>query len=106
MSDRDAVDAHPEAAHIGESPTDDTGMSVEDAATSAFDDWDRDENGFAEGERIPVGRWMKSHADEAGVTVHEGLESLVETAAALRTGDQEGKRETIGNLIDNYALRR
>ena len=100
----DAVDAHPEAGNIqgGEAASDASGMSVEDAATSAFDDWDRGQNGIAEGERENVGQYLKYHADSAGTTVIGGLNAIIEPAVALRHGDLTTKREVIGSLIDEY----
>ena len=103
----DTADAHPEAGSIqgGERPSDESGMSVDDAATSAYDDADRAQNGIAEGEREGMGQWLKSHADHAGTTVHEGLQSLVQTAAVIRNGDQATKREMLGFLVDQYGVR-
>ena len=107
MTDDAAADAHPEGGAIqgGEAPSDQSGMTTDDAAESAFDDWDRSEHGIAEGERQGMGGWLKSHADYAGTTVREGLESLVTTAAVLRNGDQGAKREMLGFLVDNYDVR-
>ena len=96
------TDAFPGPA---EDVTTDLGMSVEDAATSAFDDADRRENGIAEGERESLGQHLKFHADSAGTTVIGGLNALIEPAVALRHGDLTTKREVIGNLIDQYDVR-
>ena len=85
-----------------EAPPDESGMSAEDAATSAYDDWDRGQNGIAEGEREPMGKWLKDHADAAGTDVQTGLGALVETAAVLRNGDPESKRSMLGLLADTY----
>ena len=103
----DVADAHPEAGAIqgGEGPSDATGMTAEDAVSSAYDDWDRSQHGIAEGERQGVGGWLKNHADHAGTTVRAGLENLVQTAAVLRNGDQATKREMLGFLVDNYDVR-
>ena len=87
-----------------EAPPDESGMSAEDAATSAYDDWDRGQNGIAEGEREPMGKWLKDHADAAGTDVKTGLGALVETAAVLRNGSQEDKRGMLGHLADTYAI--
>ena len=82
-----------------------SGMSVEDAATSAYDDYDRGENGIAEGEREPMGKWLKSNADHVGTTVRDGLVNLVDTATVLRNGSQDQKRQMLGHLIDNHNVR-
>ena len=102
----DAVDAHPEAGAIqgGEAASDASGMSVEDAATSAFDDWDRGQNGIAEGERENVGQFLKFHADSAGTAVIGGLNSLIEPAVALRHGSMEEKRGVINGILDDYGI--
>ena len=102
----DAVDAHPEAGSIqgGEAASDSSGMSVEDAASSAYDDWDRGHNGIAEGERENLGQHLKFHADSPGTTVIGGLNALIEPAVALRHGDLTTKREVIGSLIDEYGV--
>ena len=102
----DAVDAHPEAGSIqgGEAASDSSGMSIEDAATSSFDDWDRGTNGIAEGERENLGQHLKYHADSAGTTVIGGLNALIEPAVTLRHGDMTAKREVIGSLIDEYGV--
>lgn len=92
--------------HVGDraGQSDEAGMSVEDAATSAYDDHDRAENGIAEGERAPMGKWLKYNADYVGTTVRDGLESLVGTASALRNGSQQEKRAMLGHLIDEYQV--
>ena len=102
----DAADAHPEAGSIqgGEAASDSSGMSVDDAASSAYDDWDRGTNGIAEGEREDLGQHLKSHADAVGMTVRGGLQYLLEPAVALHTGDLTAKREVIGNLIDAHNI--
>ena len=102
----DAADAHPEAGAIqgGEAASDASGMSVEDAATSAYDDADRRENGIAEGERENLGQYLKGHADSAGVSVIAGLDSLIQPAVALRHGNIETKREVIGRIVDDYGV--
>ena len=107
MTDDVATDAHPEAGAIqgGEAPSDQRGMTPDDAAASSYDDWDRSQHGIAEGERQDMGGWLKGHADYANTTVREGLESLVTTAAVLRNGAQEQKREMLGFLVDNYDVR-
>ena len=89
----------------GEAASDDSGMSVEDAVTSAYDDHDRAENGIAEGERTQFGQHLKTHADAAGTTVIDGVNSLLAPAIALRTGDAETRRNVIGQLIDDYDIR-
>ena len=100
----DAADAHPEAGKIqgGEAPSDESGMSMDDAVSSAFDDHQRATDGIAEGERESLGKHLKFHADSAGTTVIGGLNALIEPAVALRHGDLTTKREVIGNLIDEY----
>ena len=77
------TDVFPGAA---EDVTTDQGMSVSDAATSAFDDADRAHNGIAEGERESVGQYLKYHADAVGTSVISGLNSLIEPAITLRHG--------------------
>ena len=106
MSDVNSNDAHPEAGAIqgGEAASDSSGMTPDDAASSAYDDWDRGHNEIAEGERENVGQFLKSHADSAGVPVIGGLNSLIEPAVTLRHGDMTAKREVIGSLIDEYGV--
>lgn len=106
MVDDVATDAHPEAGAIQgvEAPSDASGMTPDDAATSSFDDWDRSQNGIAEGERENLGKHLKYHADAAGTTIPAGLDSLIGTAISLRHGSAEQKRETIGGLIDEYNI--
>ena len=84
--------------------SDDTGMTPTDAAESSYDDWDRGQHGIAEGERQPMGQWLKYNADYVGTTVRDGLESLVGTASALRNGSQQEKRAMLGHLIDEYQV--
>lgn len=90
--------------YAGEAPPDDSGMSVEDAATSAYDDHDRAENGIAEGEREPMEKWLKYNADYAGTTVRDGLVNLVDTASVLRNGSQAEKRAMLGHVIDEHQI--
>ena len=89
---------------LAEDKTSDDGMSVEDAVASAYDDHDRAHNGIAEGEREHVGRYLKGHADAAGTTVKNGLNTLINTAATLRHGDMETKRQVIGRIVDDYGV--
>ena len=88
----------------GEAAPDETGMSVEAAATSAYDDHDRAENGIAGGERETMGKLLKTNAYYAGTTVRDGLTSLVATASALRNGSQQEKRQMLGHLIDEHQI--
>ena len=103
----DAADAHPEAGKIqgGEAPSDESGMSMDDAVSSSFDDHQRATDGISEGERESLGKHLKFHADSAGTTVIGRLNALIEPAVALRHGDLTTKREVIGNLIDQYDVR-
>ena len=93
-----------EASKAARRASDASGMSVEDAVTSAYDDQDRARNGIAEGERGNLGKYLKGHADAAGTTVINGLNSLIEPAVALRHGDMTAKREVIGRLVDEYGV--
>ena len=94
-------DVFPGAA---EDVTTDDGMSVDDAVSSSFDDWDRGENGIAEGEREHLCQHLKSHADAVGVTVIDGINSLLEPAIAFHTGDLTAKRKVIWDLIDAHNI--
>ena len=85
-------------------PEDGKGMTIEDAATSAFDDLDRAANGISEGEREPMGKWLKGHADHIGLSVEDGLKSVIAPAAILHNGSQEQKRELLGTMIDNFQI--
>ena len=87
-----------------EDTTNNDGMSVADAASSAYDDAERATDGIAEGERENLGKHLKSHADAVGVTVIDGLNSLLEPAVALHTGDLTAKRKVIGDLIDAHNI--
>ena len=80
------------------------GMSVDDATSSAYDDQDRAHNGIAEGERENVGRYLKHHADAVGVSVVDGLTSLIEPAVTLRHGSMHDKRALLGHIVDNYGI--
>ena len=102
----EAADAHPEAGAIqsGEAASDTSGMTPDDAASSAYDDWDRGAHGIAEGEHREMGMCLKSHADSAGVTVRDGLNSLLVPAIALRHGNMADKRQVIDGLIDDYSV--
>ena len=80
------------------------GMSVDDAATSAFDDHQRATDGIAEGERESVGKYLKGHADAVGVSVIDGLTSLIEPAVTLRHGSMQDKRALLGHIVDNYGI--
>ena len=87
-----------------EDVTTDEGMSVEDAVNSSFDDHQRATDGIAEGERENLGKYLKYHADAVGTTVIGGLNSLLEPALALHTGDLTAKRKVIGDLIDAHNI--
>ncbi len=87
-----------------DSPDDGKGMSVEDAATSAYDDHDRAENGIAEGEREHMGKWLKYNENYAGTTVRDGLTNLVDTASVLRNGSQAEKRQMLNGIIDDHHI--
>ena len=106
MSDTSA-DAHPEAGAIqgGEEASDASGMSMDDATSSAYDDWDRATSGIAEGERENLGKHLKYHADSAGTTVIAGLNALIEPAVTLRHGTMDQKRAVLGHIVDNYDVR-
>ena len=80
------------------------GMSVDDATSSAFDDHQRATDGKAEGERESVGRYLKHHADAVGVSVVDGLTSLIEPAVTLRHGSMQDKRALLGHIVDNYGI--
>ena len=107
MTDDAAVDAHPEAGAVQgvEAPSGASGMTPDDAAASAYDDWDRSTNGIAEGERENIGQYLKYHADSAGTTVISGLNSLIEPAITMRHGSMEQKRAVLGHLVDEYQIR-
>lgn len=106
MTNDSAVDAHPEAGSIqgGEDASDSSGQTVDDAVEGAYDSWDAREHGISEGWRKPVGQWLQGHAREAGTTIETGLQSLVQTAGVLRSGDQAAKREMLGFLVDQYGV--
>ena len=87
-----------------EDVTTDEGMSIDDAAASAYDDQDRARNGIAEGERENLGKYLKGHADAVGVSVIDGLNSLIEPAVALRHGTMQEKRAVLGHLVDEYQI--
>ena len=95
------------AEHIstsGEAASDEAGMSIEDAVTSSYDDFDRAENGIAEGERSDMGRWLKGHADHVGLSVEDGLKSVIGPAAVLHNGSLQQKRELLGSMIDEFQI--
>ena len=98
-------DADWDAAVNPANPFDGKGMTPDDAAETAFNDWDAKAHGIAESARKPVGQWLQGHADAAGTTIETGLQSLVNTAAVLRNGNQPEKREMLGHLIDEYNVR-
>ena len=77
---------------------------MDDATSSAYDDWDRGQNGIAEGERESIGKYLKYHADSAGTTVINGLNNLIEPAVTLRHGSQHQKRALLGHIVDEYGI--
>ena len=95
------TDVFPGAA---EDVSNDDGMSIEDAASSSYDDHERATDGIAEGERENLGKYLKSHADAVWTTVIDGLNSLLEPAVALHTGDMTAKSKVIGDLIDAHNI--
>ena len=88
----------------GEDVSNALGMSVEDAASSSYDDHERATDGIAEGERENLDKYLKGHADAVGTTVIDGLNSLLEPAVALHTGDMTAKCKVIGDLIDAHNI--
>ena len=52
-----------------------------------------------------MGQYLKYHADAAGTTVINGLNSLIEPAITLRHGSQDDKRKLLGDIVDNYEVR-
>ena len=83
-------------------PINGKGMTPDDAASSAFDDWDTGQHGIAEGNRVEIGQHLKYHADSAGVSVVDGLDALIEPARILRHGSMQEKRQLVGGVIDDY----
>ena len=77
---------------------------MDDAVASSYDDHERATDGIAEGERESLGKYLKGHADAVGVTVIDGLNSLIQPAVALQHGDMETKRQVVGHLVDEYAV--
>ena len=71
------TDVFPGAA---EDVSNDDGMSVADAVSSSYDDHERATDGIAEGERENLGKYLKSHFDAVGMTVIDGLDSLIQPA--------------------------
>ena len=100
----EAADAHPEAGAIqgGEAASNASGMTPDDAAASAYDTWDRSANGISEGERVEIGQHLKGLADSVGVSVRDGLDSVIGPAIDLGSGDIKKQRAVIDGLIDHY----
>ena len=83
---------------------DGAGMDMNDAVESTYNDWDRDAHGIAEGERSDMGRWLKGHADHVGLSVVDGLKSVIEPAAILHNGSLQQKRQLLGETIDQFQI--
>ena len=83
---------------------DGAGMNTEDAVASAYDDWDRGAHGISESERAPMGQWLQGHADHIGLSVEDGLKSVIGPAAVLHNGSQAQKRELLGSMIDEFQI--
>ena len=83
---------------------DGAGMTPDDAAATAYDDHDRHHNGIAEGEREPMGKWLQGHADHIGLSVEDGLKSVIGPAAILHNGSLAQKRELLGSMIDEFQI--
>ena len=102
----------PHISERGEAPSDPDwnadadgkGMSVDDAAESAFDDHDRLRNGIAEGERVEMGRHLKGLADSVGLSVRDGLGTVIKPFIDLGSGDIKKQRAVIDGLIDHYSI--
>ena len=84
--------------------TDGAGMNVDDAVADAYDAWDRGAHGISEGERSDMGQWLKGHADHIGLSVEDGLKSVIGPAAVLHNGSQAQKRELLGSMIDEFQI--
>ena len=83
-------------------PINGKGMTPDDAASSAFDDWDTGQHGISEGNRVEIGQHLKYHADSAGVSVVDGLNALIQPAVVLRHGSMQEKRQLLGGVVDDY----
>ena len=92
----------PHISERGEAPSDTSGMTVDDAVASSFDDHDRLHNGISEGERVEVGQHLKGLADSVGVSVRDGLDSVIRPFIDLGSGDVKKQRAVIDGLIDHY----
>ena len=88
----------------GEAPSDETGMTTADATADAYDSWDRKAHGISEGERTDIGEWLKGHADHIGLSVEDGLKSVIGPAAVLHNGSLAQKRELLGSMIDQFQI--
>ena len=84
---------------------DGAGMNVEDAVADAYDSWGRDAHGISEAEREPMGKWLQGHANHIGLSVKDGLASVIQPAAVLHNGSQQQKRELLGTMIDEFDIR-
>ena len=78
------------------------GPSIEDAIVENYDAQERAVDGIAEGEREEIGQYLKMHADSVGVSVRDGLDSVIGPAIDLGSGDIKKQRAVIDGLIDHY----
>ena len=81
-----------------------SGMSVDDAATSAFNDWDEKTHGISEASRTVWGPELKKMADHEGTNVRDGVNALVSSHINKRYGAPEIKRQAILTDIDAYQI--
>ena len=87
-----------------EAPPDESGMDVETAVESAFNDWDEKEHGISEASRTEWGPELKKIADHEGTNVRDGINTLVASHINKRYGNNEIKRQAIGADIDAYQI--
>ena len=94
----------PGQQEVVEAASDATGMSVDDAVTSAFDDWDTKEHGISESDRVQWGPELQKVATQEGTNVRDGINTLVSSHINKRYGSPEIKRLALGADIDTYQI--
>ena len=88
----------------GESASDESGMTVEDAATSTYNDWDAKEHGISESDRTEWGPELQKIPTQEGTNVRDGINTLVSSHINKRYGSPDIKRQALGADIDAYQI--
>ena len=85
-------------------PMNGKGMTPDDAAESAFDDWDEQEHGISEAGRRAWGPELQRIAAHEGTNVRDGINTLVHQHISKRYGSQSHRRDAVGAEMDFYEI--